>query len=143
MAKLHASSMQELFHQTRGNCLNIIKFTNHPQAKVPLLLTELQGYNVKMSEFNTRFKHIKQTVQEEDQLYPKLNYLKLSMFGYQLGLYITELMKLSCMNPAKELRKTFNASIPIHQSLMMQNQMINMFLQVQVFSNMESIFCVT
>ncbi|EFC45918.1 predicted protein [Naegleria gruberi] len=132
-----ASNVQEAFRQTYFNVSKLIEQTNGPHNKVPVLLNELQRFNATLAEYNQRFKHQKQTVKMEDQLFPKINFYRMSLFSYQLGLYTTELMKLSCMNPPKEARKKFNASIPVHQALLLQNQMINMFLQNQTFYRFE------
>ncbi|KAG2388274.1 hypothetical protein C9374_000438 [Naegleria lovaniensis] len=133
-SSLIAASMQELLNRTYGNCDKLLRVhVGHPQTKLPLLLNQVQQFNSQMKEFNSRFQHEKQTMPLEKQLYPKLGFLKLSIFGYQLGFYTTETMKLACLNPPKKERTTFTAGIPIHQALLLQNQLVNLFFTTQNF----------
>jgi len=131
--RVSIASMQEVYQNSVGMCSKIMNQVNHPQEKVPLLLTIIQQYNNYLGEFHQRFKHERQTTIHEKQLLPKLNFLKMYLFGFQLGFYTTELMKLSCMNPPRAQRTKFHASIPLHQGLLLQNQMLGMYSQNLAF----------
>ncbi|KAF0976958.1 hypothetical protein FDP41_004253 [Naegleria fowleri] len=137
-SRIFTNSMQELLQRTYGNCSKLLQLhMGHPQTKLPLLMNEVQRFNAGMKEFHSRFQHQTQTMPLEKQLYPKLSFLKLSVFGYQLGFYTTETMKLACLNPPKKERTSFVAGIPIHQSILLQNQLVNMFFMIQNFYKFE------
>ncbi|KAL9657592.1 hypothetical protein ABK040_012672 [Willaertia magna] len=128
---IFASSMQFLFHEMKVKVCKTINVIHSPSERVPLLINHLKIINLELEQFHCRFKHIKNI----NLLEPKLNFLKLAYFNLQLGFYTTELMKIPILNPP--IRNKFNPSIPIHQSVLLQNQLLQMFKNIQSFQQNE------